>query len=216
MCVAAPTRAWFAGIVIAIGTRDDVLLGANSRSRRFHHQLGRQDPAIPADARCMGLLDWNPRCPSPIWALVIGAMLITMALLGTLLEATAAESRHPLSGHRLCAGAGRMGAHGARPAPLLRRPGKDGGSRAAHLAVRRRAEARRSAARQALVPAAAPGIPVDGADGGVRRGHRRIPARTARGRGDPARRDSGAHRSRARVGRAGRGLRRIAIASASA
>ena len=119
-------------------------------------------------------------------------------------QAPAVESRHSLSGHRLCAGPGGMGAHGAGPAPSLRRPGKDGGSRAAHLAVRSRTEARRSAARQALVPAAAPGIPVDGTDGGVRRGHRRLPARAARGRGDPARRDSGAHRSRACIGRAGR------------
>ncbi len=118
-------------------------------------------------------------------------------------EASADERRHHLSGHRLCARPGGLGADDARPVPVLRRAGKNGGSRAADLALCRRAETRRPIARQALVPAVAPGISVDDIDRDIGRGDRHVPARTARGCRDPARRNSRPDRSRARIRRAG-------------
>ncbi len=81
-------------------------------------------------------------------------------------RAAAVESGHSVSGARLRSRPGGIRADGAGPAGLLRRSRKNGGSRAADLPVRRRAQDRHSPARQTLVPAPSARVSVDGVDRG--------------------------------------------------
>ena len=104
-----------------------------------------------------------------IWALIVGRHPHRHGAARDARRAAAVEPRHALSRDRLRARPGGLCDHGARPAALLRRASRSRRSRAADFAVRGRAQARRSAARPALVSAAAPRVPVDGADGAVRR-----------------------------------------------